>query len=389
MTVFANVSGVIYLSGADGSAVKKNVYASKEDVYLSGSLEAVDKRLPDGRYYLQMPREMFQPAESRRRSPLAAVVSLLVHAVVGAAITGLAYMQISRPAIKPDQTLTFLRVSIPEAPPIDIEPLREIEPLTAPEPEPEPLREPELIAELPEPPKPEPPPPPRPVEPPAPKKPEVRVGDFAAAVTPTRRADPREVQTSNFDMQQAAAPDIKQKLMEVGAFEQRDTNRAQPGADRAASVVRSGFESDQVTTSNSRPTRAVTSTGFGASAGAQQAAPRAAVKPVGFADEQPAPAAAATRQRADQAVTPVEVIAKPTPDYSAEARALKIQGEVTLEVEFTASGRVRVRRIVRGLGHGLDEMAIRAAEQIRFKPAQSGGQPIDFTANVQIVFRLT
>jgi TonB family protein len=88
-------------------------------------------------------------------------------------------------------------------------------------------------------------------------------------------------------------------------------------------------------------------------------------------------------------VTPVEVLFKPTPAYSDEARTLKIQGEVTLEVEFTAAGQLRVRRVIRGLGHGLDEMAIRAAEQIRFKPAQSGGKAIDFTANVQIVFRLT
>jgi len=47
-----------------------------------------------------------------------------------------------------------------------------------------------------------------------------------------------------------------------------------------------------------------------------------------------------------------------------------------------------VGRIVRGLGHGLDEAAVRAAQQIRFKPARRDGQPVDFPAVVHIVFQL-
>jgi len=44
--------------------------------------------------------------------------------------------------------------------------------------------------------------------------------------------------------------------------------------------------------------------------------------------------------------------------------------------------------VISGLGHGLDENAIRAAEQIRFKPAQRAGQPAASTATVHIVFQL-
>ena len=47
------------------------------------------------------------------------------------------------------------------------------------------------------------------------------------------------------------------------------------------------------------------------------------------------------------------------------------------------------RRVVRGLGHGLDEMARQAAERIRFRPATSKGTPVDFRATLTIVFRLT
>jgi TonB family protein len=83
------------------------------------------------------------------------------------------------------------------------------------------------------------------------------------------------------------------------------------------------------------------------------------------------------------------VLYKPTPNYTEDARAQHIEGEVTLEVEFSAAGQVRVIRVVHGLGHGLDEMAQRAAEQIRFKPATSKGTPVDFRANLTILFRLT
>ena len=67
---------------------------------------------------------------------------------------------------------------------------------------------------------------------------------------------------------------------------------------------------------------------------------------------------------------------------------MRVEGEVLLEVIFEASGQVRVLRVVRGLGHGLDEAAVRAAEQIRFKPALRDGQPADSTAVLHIIFQL-
>jgi TonB family protein len=83
-----------------------------------------------------------------------------------------------------------------------------------------------------------------------------------------------------------------------------------------------------------------------------------------------------------------EIISKPNPVYTEEARKLRIEGEVLLDVVFESNGKVRVLRVVRGLGHGLDEAAMRAAEQIRFRPAQQDGQPIDFPAVLHILFQL-
>jgi TonB family protein len=88
------------------------------------------------------------------------------------------------------------------------------------------------------------------------------------------------------------------------------------------------------------------------------------------------------------ATTQVEIISKPSPVYTQEARQLKLEGEVLLEVMFAANGQLHVNRVVRGLGHGLDEAAVTAASQMRFKPAQRMGTPVDSTAIVHVVFQL-
>jgi TonB family protein len=88
------------------------------------------------------------------------------------------------------------------------------------------------------------------------------------------------------------------------------------------------------------------------------------------------------------ATTPVEITFKPNPVYTDEARGLKLEGEVLLEVSFSSTGSLHVNRVVRGLGHGLDEAAIAAANKIRFKPALRMGQPVDSTAVVHVLFQL-
>ena len=87
--------------------------------------------------------------------------------------------------------------------------------------------------------------------------------------------------------------------------------------------------------------------------------------------------------------TPVAIQSKPLPSYTAEARELRVEGEVLLQVTFTARGQVSNVRVVRGLGHGLDESAVRAAQGIRFVPAQRDGRPVDSTATLHIVFQLS
>jgi TonB family protein len=139
----------------------------------------------------------------------------------------------------------------------------------------------------------------------------------------------------------------------------------------------------------------VASTGFGNGVapvgnggGAGAGGARRAVQQGGFGDAQAGQPAEAKKRETGPPQTPVEILSKPKPEYTAEARSSKIEGEVLIRVLFTASGEVRVLDVVQGLGHGLDQNAVRAAQQIRFKPAQRDGQPVDSTATVHIVFQL-
>lgn len=90
----------------------------------------------------------------------------------------------------------------------------------------------------------------------------------------------------------------------------------------------------------------------------------------------------------DSPTSMVDILDKPRPQYTAEGRNLRLEGDVVLDMVFQADGTVQVNRVISGLGHGLDEAAVRAAQQIKFKPAKRDGQPVDFPARVRIEFRL-
>ncbi len=80
----------------------------------------------------------------------------------------------------------------------------------------------------------------------------------------------------------------------------------------------------------------------------------------------------------------------PDPEYSEEARKAKYQGVVVLWVIVGGDGRIIPEsiRIVKALGMGLDEQAVRAVQQWRFTPAQRFGKPVPVQFQVEVTFRL-
>ena len=138
----------------------------------------------------------------------------------------------------------------------------------------------------------------------------------------------------------------------------------------------------------------VASTGFGSGVATGNSSgtvsgSRGAVRQGGFGDADVVTAQPKTKSAEPVVKTlPAEITFKPRPVYTDEGRQLKIEGEVLLDVVFSATGQIRIVKVVHGLGHGLDESAVRAAEKIQFKPALRDGHPADFEAVLHIIFQL-
>jgi TonB family protein len=136
----------------------------------------------------------------------------------------------------------------------------------------------------------------------------------------------------------------------------------------------------------------VASTGFGSGIAIQPTtASRAQIQQAGFGDARPASTVTPKPRivAAAAETVPVNILSKPKPQYTDSARQKRIEGEVLLDVVFGANGQVQVKSVAKGLGYGLDENAIKAAQQIRYTPARRDGQAVDSEARLHIVFQLT
>ncbi len=76
------------------------------------------------------------------------------------------------------------------------------------------------------------------------------------------------------------------------------------------------------------------------------------------------------------------------PEFSDEARRQKYQGVVVLSIIVDAQGQPQRIRVVRHLGLGLDEKALEAVRQYKFKPAMAGGKPVPVEINIEVNFQL-
>jgi TonB family protein len=213
-----------------------------------------------------------------------------------------------------------------------------------------------------------------------PKRPkeDVKVGNLGSgsAATPTVVAPVNKVQTGGF-----GDPN--------GIAGKGDPNKA-TNVNRLGSPALPGGPGYGNGTGGDKGIRGtVASTGFGNSTAIPPpSTKRGTVTASGFGDQTVAAEVPKKKAASGEATTPVEILEKPRPEYTVEGRAQKIEGDVVIDMVFLANGTVQVNRIISGLGHGLDESAARAAQQIKFKPAKRDGQPVDFPARVRIEFRL-
>lgn len=280
------------------------------------------------------------------------------------------YTPAAKEALPPPPVIARARVQPPLAPPI------QVVPPVAPAPKPpqaaeapRPAAPPKLATAA-----------PAPVPPRVEKK--IVTGGFSSgsSAVPNSKLPVQKVQTGGFGDPSGVVPNPNgskdSKLAKLGSFDLPSgpgTGNGTGGSHGAQAVVASAGFGNGVATMT--PTKG---SGAGVHAG-------------GFGDMEPA-AAPAPAQHAEPAqgkLTPAEILSKPNPVYTEEARRLKIEGEVVLKVNFTVNGQVQVLGVVRGLGHGLDEAAVHAAQGMRFKPAMRDGKPVDSTATVHVLFELT
>lgn len=193
----------------------------------------------------------------------------------------------------------------------------------------------------------------------------------------------REVQTGGFGDPNGARgegrPDRPANIASLGAFDLPSgpgLGNGTGGSRGARGAVASAGFGDVNGTPNGTGTRPAGAGGAG-------------VRQGGFGDARPDQgASSAPVRQPGPRETPVEILSKPRPDYTDAARQARAEGEVRLRVMFAATGDIRVLDVVKGLPHGLNDSATRAAQQIRFKPATKDGRPVDSVAVVHIIFQL-
>src|SRR5689334_22089497 len=92
--------------------------------------------------------------------------------------------------------------------------------------------------------------------------------------------------------------------------------------------------------------------------------------------------------RVGNGVSPPRLISKVEPEYSEEARKARLNGAVMLYVVVQPSGQADSFKVVRSLGLGLDEQAIKAVEQWKFEPGVKYAKPVSVQATIEVRFRL-
>jgi TonB family protein len=213
-----------------------------------------------------------------------------------------------------------------------------------------------------------------------PKRPkeDVKVGNLGSgsAATPTIKAPVDQVQTGGF-----GDPN--------GIPGKGDPNHATNANRKGLPTLPGGEGYGNGTAGKNGIPGIVASTGFGnGTAIPPPGGKKGTVAPTGFGAVDTSSDPKKKTVATGPADTTPNILDKPRPEYTAEGRSMRIEGDVVLDLVFLANGSIQINRVLSGLGHGLDESAVRAAQQIKFKPAKREGTPVDFPARVRIEFRL-
>jgi len=87
-------------------------------------------------------------------------------------------------------------------------------------------------------------------------------------------------------------------------------------------------------------------------------------------------------------VSAPQVVHAVDPEFTDAARSAKLQGAVSIELIVDTRGNPQNIRVVRPLGMGLDQKAIEAVRQYKFRPAMFQGHPVPVRVVIDVNFHL-
>jgi protein TonB len=87
-------------------------------------------------------------------------------------------------------------------------------------------------------------------------------------------------------------------------------------------------------------------------------------------------------------VRPPSVLVSVDPEFSEEARKAKFSGNVLVDLIVDEQGNPSHVRVARGVGMGLDEKAVEAVRQYKFKPATKDGKPVKVELSIDVNFQI-
>ena len=83
-----------------------------------------------------------------------------------------------------------------------------------------------------------------------------------------------------------------------------------------------------------------------------------------------------------------EVLHSVEPEFTEDARRANFQGSVSIKLIVDSQGNPQNVQLVHHLGMGLDEKAIEAVRQYKFKPAMYQGHPVSVQIVIEMNFHL-
>lgn len=82
------------------------------------------------------------------------------------------------------------------------------------------------------------------------------------------------------------------------------------------------------------------------------------------------------------------LVSEVKPKYTDDAKSRRVQGNVELDVVVKSDGTVGDVTVTKSLDPALDEEAVKAAKQWRFRPGTKDSKPVDVLVQIEMTFTL-